>query len=689
MVHTRRRMPTILILVATCMGALACEKPKRTDKAMEAAVAAKVAEAMKAVEAKQAAEAMKDAVAVRVAEAMKVMEAKQVLAAMKAREAANAAAGLRVAEALKVLEAKRVAEAKKAAEAVKVLVALKVAEALKGIESRIVEKTRLSNLLDLALAESKLEEALKHVTELLVLDPTNEAYIRQRAALQEHVAKQRAHAALMKLLQAIRKEKDNSKALALCKNLLAEKTGSPEVHVLCGEVHLQLSTEKRRAGAQPESTKHLALAKSQFLKAQKIDGGNQRARFFVAEIQSQLNVTYPERRASYNKAYLCDRNSWLGLLSKARLSELEGRPDLAIRYFGKASIEKRLKKDVGIANTALCARAELYRRVQNYNKALGDIDCVLKNSKNDPDALVLRAHVRLIQGDNVGALSDLKKALALDKGNAMALGLRAHLKLLQNDQKGALLDCVAALKIDRNCYYPYRVRGELRLTGTGIDLIGAEGDFRTAVRLAPGVADNHYWYGRLLQQNDDKEGALRAYTKCVILDSGHWRALCNRGTIRRLLRDYDNALRDIDSALVLQPKNGTVYFQRSKVRWIRLRTKGIDYKERLWDEVLSDLDIAIRLQPKLSDAYGRRAFLLRRRKQPKKAFADYDRAIQLKSEDVYVWYGYRGMLHAEYSNYKKATEDFDEYLKRASSTHQIYARIQKEKARCLREMEKK
>ncbi|MDF1667956.1 MAG: tetratricopeptide repeat protein, partial [Planctomycetota bacterium] len=548
--------------------------------------------------------------------------------------------------------------------------------------NRVRSVKTLRNDLKIALAEDNVEEAYRIVNDLVGYEGETSEYKTQLDNLRAKVEERKKRRDSNALIDQARKESDPVKALELCQQAADLDPDYAKAHVALGEFHLKVAHFRRREGKIEEYSRLLSRAKSSLEEAMKIDGSNQMAYFLLAEIQTLLNATYPELKANYNRSFMCDKNSWLGMLANARLRELEGREDLAIKNYDNALRKKRNIKE------ALIARAELYRRKRNYTKALTDIDRVLDSLKNDPDALVLRAHVRLDQNDNDGATDDLKKVEGLDKGNAMALGLRAHIKLINDDRKGSLEDCNAALKIDRNCYYPYRVRGEIRLTAKDADRIGAEGDFRTAVRFAPLISDNHYWYGRLLQENDDKEGALRAYTKCLDLDKKNWRAYCNRGTVRRLLHDYDNALRDVDQAVVLQPKNGQVLLQRSKIRWVRLRKGGIDYKESQWNEVMSDLNEAIRQQPNLSDAYGRRGFIHRRRKKFKESLADYDRAIKLEPEDVYVWYGYRGLLYAEYSEYRKAVEDFGQYLKSAASTHQIYSRVQKERSRVRRELDK-
>ncbi|MDF1663188.1 MAG: hypothetical protein P1V97_15540, partial [Planctomycetota bacterium] len=479
-----------------------------------------------------------------------------------------------------------------------------------------------------------------------------------------------------------RKESDLARAQDLCEKSVKIDPDYADAYVALGETHLKLALLRRRAGKGDECKRLLFLGKSKLDEGLKINGSHQRGYFYLAEIQSQLNAPTLEIKGNYNRAFMCDKNTWIGKLANGRLREIEGRADLAINSYTGTLLKHPGHK------AALLPRAELYRRKRDYNKALADIDCVLDRLKNDPDALVLRAHVRLDESDDAAAVNDLKQALALDKGNALALGLLAHTKLRKGELEAALADCKTAQKIDRNCYYPYRVRGEIRLTRRR-DRVGAEGDFRMAVQLAPRIADNHYWYGRLLEVNTDRKGALRAYNCCLDLDKKHWEALLHRATIFRVLHDYDKALKDVSEVVALRPKYGPGYLQRSKIRWVALRKGGIDYRDAQWNEVLSDLNEAIRFQPILADAYGRRGFIHRRRKMFKESLADYDRAIKVELGDVYIWHGYRGLLYAEFGKLKEAMEDFSQYLERAASTHQIYLIVKRERLRIRRELDKK
>lgn len=548
--------------------------------------------------------------------------------------------------------------------------------------ARALRIKTLQGSLKIAMVEEDLEKALSIVKELEQVDPKNPEYVDKKAAIATAIVKRKQRKSAGALIEKAKKETDLKKALALCEQALSANPQLAKAYEVLGMIHLKLAEKSARVGERADRLKSLMRAKGQFEKCIKIDGANQQAYFSLAEIQKQVMASIPEYKKNYRRAFMCDKNSVLGKLANARVLELEGRPERVLGAYDAV-----LRKDPK-NRAALLSRAELKRRARNYDEALIDLDKILGEDKNEPYALTLKAHISSNQGDFEGALRVVERALSIHKGSAMAYGVRALARLFKGDRVGARNDCEKALRLDRTCYLPYRVRGELRLSAKEVDSIGAEGDLRTAVRFGPMIADNFYGYGMLLQRHDDKEGALRAYNKCLALDSNHWKALSHRATVYRLLHAYDQAERDASKALKLNPKNGALWLQRSKLRWVRLRKGGISYAAKEWNEVLADLTKSLEIQPNLADSYGRRAFVYRRRKDFQKALSDYNKAIALKPTDVYVWYGYRGLLYAEHSKHKEAVADLGEYLKSASSTHQIYSRVQKERARCRRELER-
>ena len=93
--------------------------------------------------------------------------------------------------------------------------------------------------------------------------------------------------------------------------------------------------------------------------------------------------------------------------------------------------------------------------------------------------------------------------------------------------------------------------------------------------------------------------------------------------MRRILMEYDKAIRDYDEAIRLNPKNALAFNNRGIVRRV--------LKE--YDKAIRDYDEAIRLDPKCAVAFINRGALLLSSRRPK-ASADFQSAI-----DVLSWKG--------------------------------------------------
>ncbi|MDF1660939.1 MAG: protein kinase [Planctomycetota bacterium] len=377
-----------------------------------------------------------------------------------------------------------------------------------------------------------------------------------------------------------------------------------------------------------------------------------------------------------------DASSWEASYAQGKIQEFRGRWQQAKGHYKSALSQNRRSL------RALTALALLQFKSRDFVEAQALTQRALNLNKDHTDSLVLRAQIRMAQEDYLFAKEDLDRAIKANKGHARARGLLAQWFLEQKKPKEALAIANEALALDSACPEAYLAKAQY-FVEVPKDMDKALSQCRLAALHAPKSPLTHYWRGRVYQERKQRDLAIQAYSDCLKLDPYHWRAYCNRGTLHRLARRFPQALSDLNQAIYLQPRNALVILQRSKILWIQLRAEKIDYTHDRWKVVIDELGKVLKINSRSASAYGRRAFLNRRRGKSQEAIADYDRAVALKTDDQYLWAGYRGLLYAELEDYEKAMADFNRYFEKAIPTHGLYNKIRKLRQQCQRKIEKR
>jgi tetratricopeptide (TPR) repeat protein len=133
------------------------------------------------------------------------------------------------------------------------------------------------------------------------------------------------------------------------------------------------------------------------------------------------------------------RSEVLGQAAQAWL--LAGDPGRAYAADGAALALRPADGDLSVADL-LVDRAEAAGSAGWYDKALGDLDRVLKADPARLDALIYRASAYRAQGRLDPALADVEKALNLAPDSAPALLERGNIRRLRGDIDGARQDWV-------------------------------------------------------------------------------------------------------------------------------------------------------------------------------------------------------------------------------------------------------
>jgi len=174
-------------------------------------------------------------------------------------------------------------------------------------------------------------------------------------------------------------------------------------------------------------------------------------------------------------------------------------------------------------------RAALLRRLGEDQAALHDYDEAIRLSPPFPEAYFNRAVTKAGIGDTAGALADLTETIALDPTNVDAYVNRAELLLELGDTTSAHSDVTAGLEQD-----------------------GAR-------------AELHVLAGSLAQAEDRGTDAMAAYDTALRLQPDLIGALSARAELHYEQSDLLSAFADLNTAVLLDPDNAEIRFNRAIV----------------------------------------------------------------------------------------------------------------------------
>lgn len=194
--------------------------------------------------------------------------------------------------------------------------------------------------------------------------------------------------------------------------------------------------------------------------------------------------------------------------------------------------------------------------------------------------------------------------------------VRAEIRLAQGEWERSLADCAQAVRLRTDNPNLLRIRGYAALGRRDLDL--AIADLTKAI-------DQHLdelfcTMGRAVA------GILARQYDAALADLDHvWEATKDpmvvqfRGAVRMCLRDHDRALADWTEAIRLDPRNPEGWINRSGALVLVKRDA----------EALADAETALRLDPKRALAWMNRGSVAIRQGRHDRAIADFDEAIRL------------------------------------------------------------
>ncbi|WP_293347462.1 MULTISPECIES: serine protease [unclassified Microcoleus] len=251
------------------------------------------------------------------------------------------------------------------------------------------------------------------------------------------------------------------------------------------------------------------------------------------------------------------------------------------------------------------------------------------------------------------AIDAFDKALAINPKSSLAWYARGLGVYDQGNYVDAVRCFSKAVEIKPDFYAAWRKKG---------DALGASKQYGfalDAIERAIEEAEKQnqkdfalYWRkGVTLRELKRDPEAIIAYTKSIEIQP-HPYPYVNRGSLYGGKGDYDNALKDYNEAIKLDPKNAIAYSNRGDVYY----NKG-DY-----DNALKVYTEAIKLDPKYAIAYSNRGNLYREKGDYDNALKDFNEAIKLDPKYA-IAYSNRGNIYSDKGDYDNALKDFNEAIK--------------------------
>ncbi len=335
--------------------------------------------------------------------------------------------------------------------------------------------------------------------------------------------------------------------------------------------------------------------------------------------------------------------------------------------------------------------------------AASQIQEVLKKDQNDRQALLLRARLRLQNGqtnDLKAAVEDLKEVLKQEPNSRgglyfmaqanFALGLvdqartfaadlernypdylpakllQVQINLAAGDQKTAtrlaseLLDRLdkAGPDRDNSPQLLAEIRSKAYLArGTAQAQIGnipaARQDFIAARDVTPNSAEVYIDLAALSKAEKKSDEAIGFYDKALSLDAVNFNALSGLIDLHARQNETNKAHARIDEVLKSYPNNASLHFLKAQIYGFERNNQGAE----------AELRKTLELDSNYIAAYNALGALFVNTKQEDRAIAEYRKVLELRPDNAAA-YTLIGMLEDARKNYDAAAENYRKALEK-------------------------
>ncbi|MEG1864907.1 MAG: tetratricopeptide repeat protein [Alistipes sp.] len=286
-----------------------------------------------------------------------------------------------------------------------------------------------------------------------------------------------------------------------------------------------------------------------------------------------------------------------------------------------------------------------------------------------------------------------KFILGILLGVALLCGTKAHAQynreyffwvgrscMMNNDYQEAIRTLNTLLRFDENAFEGYFLRGIAKYNLD--DLIGAEADFSTAIRMNP-VYTQAYTYRAITRSRlGNYDDALQDFREAIDLRPDLPGPYYSRGVTRLLNQQFKEAIDDFDKFIRQENKVADAFICRglsylhqkdttraydnfnTAIRTNRENPNGYNRRgdlymqQRLYPQAEADFNKALECDSTYLLSYFNRALVYSSTNRPTQALSDFDKVIQLDSTNSLTYFN-RAMLRTQIGDYNRALEDYD------------------------------
>lgn len=184
------------------------------------------------------------------------------------------------------------------------------------------------------------------------------------------------------------------------------------------------------------------------------------------------------------------------------------------------------------------------------------------------------------------------------------------------------------------------------------------------------TAQDYIESGKTKFEEGKFQEALKDLNKAIELEPNNAEAYIKRGSVKGyLMLNETDILQDFNKALELEPNNAKALVNRGIIK-INLQREEEATED--FNKALELLNEAIRLDPNNDESYSDRARAKIGLKQIDEGLEDLNKAIELNPKD-YFSYAYRGTIKAWYKKeYNEAIEDYNKAFELNPNDYRLY-----------------